>query len=183
MFARYANSEKWVLEDTLHPNLANRDSSRVNSAARFGKGVDIQGDTIAVGAYGLNFPDGIVYIYQRNKSTNAWEQVDTLKPVGGRSFWNIERYFLRYGFGANVEIDGDTIAVSTGASEKGIDSGGIFTYTRRASAGNWHQQAMFNKNVFSDNSHFGSSAYISKNTLVISGRSGSLIGFYILRSR
>ena len=181
VFVHNKQSDCWRLEGTLSTEgIEPGYSENLGTTSRFGVDVDIQGDTLAVGAYGLNFPDGIVFIYTRNRRTGSWKLTDTLKPIGGRPFWNIRRYFFWYGFGADVSIDGDTIAVSTGAHESNLYSGGAFTFTSNYRR-RWRQQSRFTLKEAQSKERFGEAVYISKDTLVIEGVSNGSKGFYIFK--
>ncbi len=73
----------------------------------FGISVDVQGNTIVVGAYWADNEKGAAYVFDKNGS--AWEQVNKLTDPNGESSPDIPGHGDR--FGSSVSIDGDRIVV------------------------------------------------------------------------
>ena len=84
---------------------------------RFGRSIALQGDRLAVGAFGRNDSQGAVYVYDRQDGT--WTTSATLTaPAGGRAR-----------MGVSVALDGD--AVLAGApfdAERGTESGAAYLF-------------------------------------------------------
>jgi len=71
----------------------------------FGYAVSVDGDTVAVGAYGTNHSAGAVYVYGRNQNgLGAWGLVQSLSGATGAEF------------GDAVAVNGSTLAVGMGLS-------------------------------------------------------------------
>lgn len=93
----------------------------------FGYAVDIDGDTIAVGAYEPVGPGtGSVYIYVRSGSMWTLEQEITSIDGIGRNF------------GFSLALDGDTLLVGAPASDSFL--GTAYVYTRSGSTWNLEQR-------------------------------------------
>jgi hypothetical protein len=84
----------------------------------FGFAVDLEGDSIVVGAYGRNGNKGAVHVFALNE-TNTWEETKMLEASDGDS---------GHDFGISVAVSGNTIAV--GSRKGGSDSNGrAYIYT------------------------------------------------------
>ncbi|QDG49416.1 integrin [Persicimonas caeni] len=159
-------------------------ASNAGTEDEFGNAVDIDGDTIVVGAFkedsktrtidgdGTNdeAPDsGAAYVFERD-AQGAWAQSTYLKAANaGHEDW----------YGASVAIDGDTIAVgvrqddsdSTGvdadASNNNLeDAGSVFVYTRDGQS--WAQQAYIKASNAGRNDSFGYKLALAGDTLAVS---------------
>lgn len=137
LFVRNAADGKWKFDTYLYPEDV---PQTLPSGSRFGKSVDIQNDLIVVGASGMNFPDGVAFVYKRSRRTGKWKQVDKIKHIGGRPFWDLGRYFVTYGFGSEVNLSGNSIMISTGGghnAERGLEGGEVFTHARIPFTNKW----------------------------------------------
>ena len=124
-------------------------ASNVGGEDWFGSAVDIEGDTIIVGARneagnGIDGPAdnsengaGAVYVFTR--SGNTWTEQDYLKASNAEAF---DR------FGISVALDGDTLAVgasgeasdgSSDADNSESGAGAVYVFTRSGSS--WNQSA------------------------------------------
>jgi hypothetical protein len=98
-------------------------AENASAGALFGHAVDIDGDTVAVGAVfesGVAGRAGAVYIFRLRFGT--WRQQATLTPPGGKS----NAYF-----GAAVSLSGDTLAVGA----PGPGDGAVYVFRREG--GEW----------------------------------------------
>lgn len=105
--------------------VARLEASSVSPADEdFGYSVDVDGDTIVVGAKGYNTNQGAVYIFEKDP-TNGWD-VDPVRLVvsGGQAGDN---------FGYSVAIDGDTIV----AGAYMVDDQKGATYVYEYSGSSW----------------------------------------------
>jgi len=98
-----------------------------NGAAgdHFGISVTIDGDTIAIGAWGRTSYQGSAYIFTRNTAgslTSGWTQRAQLTASDGAASDL---------FGGNLSIDGDTVVVgANGDDDDGSMSGSAYVFTR-----------------------------------------------------
>ena len=93
------------------------------------------GSTVAIGAYGNDgngSDSGHVRIYQRNSSTNTWEQVGA--DIDGEAADDYS--------GVSVSLaDGSTIAIGAyGNDGNGSDSGHVRIYQRNSSTNTWESR-------------------------------------------
>lgn len=112
------NGLEWVYVAPLEPNSVNPASED------FGYSVDVDGDTIVVGAQGYNSNQGAIYIFEKDP-VNGWD-VDPIRVVvsGGQA----DDYF-----GRSVAIDGDTIV----SGAYGVDDEKGAAYVYEYIDGNW----------------------------------------------
>ncbi|GAB6038496.1 hypothetical protein JCM15519_30550 [Fundidesulfovibrio butyratiphilus] len=142
---------------TLEQELTASDGVR---AERFGTSVDIDGDTIIVGAYyhkvGDNIGQGAAYVFVRSAST--WTETAELTASDGRA---------RDYFGASVAIDGDTIVV--GAYQHAVDDhttqGAAYVFV--GSGSTWTQQAKLLSDDGASADNFGIGVAIDGDTVVV----------------
>ncbi len=106
----------WVQRQHLDPE-------GTGSLDHFGRGLDVEGDRMAVGAPDANF----VRIYDRDPSGD-WVEADEVSLNGGN---------LLTRFGSAVSLDGDRLAV--GKPE--LANGAVFLY-QRSLDGSWSQTAV-----------------------------------------
>lgn len=149
----------------------------------FGRALDMDGDTLVVGAaledsgstgvggnpFDTSAEDaGSAYVFVRNGST--WTQQAYVKASNTQAFDT---------FGASVAIDGDTLVVgatkedsaATGvngdqANNAAQDSGAVYVFVRNGST--WSQQAYVKASNTDAGDWFGSAVAISGDTLVVS---------------
>jgi hypothetical protein len=128
----------------------------------FGGSVAISGDTVVVGAYGLNdslgTDRGAGYIYYRDQGgADNWGQVKKLHEQAGLYF------------GYSVDIDGDTIVVGSHYDTSYYwTTGKAFVFDRdEGGKDNWDRVAVATPTDGDDNDFFGYSVSISGNTVVV----------------
>jgi hypothetical protein len=126
-----------------------------------GTSVAISGGTVVAGAplddAGARVDQGGAYVYTRN-ANNAWPQTIKLVAADGAAGDN---------FGANVAIDGDTLAIAASLDDVGAftDEGTVSIYLR--TAGVWALQAQIVPLDLVNNLRFGISLSLDQNTLSI----------------
>jgi|GEM_PF-7129377 len=127
----------------------------------FGYDVDIDGDTIVIGAWHAN-PDrvsnaGAAYVFERRG--NTWRQ--SAKLLAAELQPDAD-------FGVAVAVDGDLIAV--GAHEErvsGVAGSGAVHLFKRRSGGGWRRAQALHARVPSGTQAFGRSVAIDRNRLVV----------------
>jgi hypothetical protein len=131
----------------------------------FGTSVAISGDTILIGASGLDSGKGAAYVFVRNGMT--WTEQAKLTaddgvgiPSGGSGGDQ---------FGHSVAISGDIAVVGAwGRHEANIDDSGAVYVFVRDSAGTWVQQAKLTAGGdAAEDDNFGCSVAISEDTAVV----------------
>lgn len=100
-------------------------SSR-NSADSFGSDVAISGDTIAIGAPGVN---GIGEVVTFERSGASWSRDASIVPTD---------VFPNDGFGNAVALDGNTMVV--GCKSQNSGAGAAYIYTRSSATSAWTQE-------------------------------------------
>lgn len=157
-------------------------ASNTKANAGFGASVALEGDTLAVGAYGESSgatgingnqsntaaaEAGAVYVFTRSAGT--WSQQAYVKASNTRE---------KAKFGASVAISGNTLVVgapgeSSGSTGIGGDEsntsapGGGAAYVFFRSGSTWHQQAYVKASNTRESARFGSSVAISADTLLV----------------
>ncbi|KAL7542077.1 hypothetical protein ACHAXR_011490 [Thalassiosira sp. AJA248-18] len=120
---------------------------------RFGRSLDIYGDTIVVGAISdddQGRSSGSAYVFVRDDASNNWSQQAKLLPDDGEA--GIQ-------FGVSVAIYSDTVIAGANG---GYDNGGVRT------ANNWIQQdKLLSKDRFTGD-RFGESVAIYGDTVIVS---------------
>jgi hypothetical protein len=136
---------------------------------RFGYRVDLEGDTLVVGAP-LEDRTGTVYVF--TLTGGVWRQQAALKASNARAGdW----------FGSSVALSGDTLVVGARFEDSGAtgingnqadasapDSGAAYVFTRAGDR--WSQQAYLKASNTRAGDQFGFSVDISANTIVVGGR-------------
>ena len=131
---------------------------------QFGRSVDIDGDTIVVGAI---FEDengiysGSSYIFDRNRGgANNWGETRKIDASDGVA----DDYFGRI-----VVIGGDTVAVGAhGDDDHGASSGSVYIFDRnRGGADNWGETKKITANDGAALDGFGYSVAIDHNTVAV----------------
>jgi len=110
----------------LHYKILANDGSFLDA---FGWGVDIEGDTALIGAYGADASQGAAYVYTRDGLGN-WHLQQKLTAADGEA----DDYF-----GREVIIDGDTALIgAAGDDDNGEDAGAAYVFTRSGTV--WTQR-------------------------------------------
>ena len=135
---------------------------------KFGFSVTLSGDTVVIGAPGvdgapgaLGADYGAIYIFERNQSgLNQWGQFRKLTVPDGA---------LNDNFGYAVGLDHDSLVVGTAWSDSsGFDSGVAYLFGRNQGGSNaWGQVDRFLPSTIGASDNFGSSVAISRNTIAV----------------
>lgn len=145
----------------------------------FGTWIDVDGDTVIVGAAGDNdgaiVNTGSAYVFTRSATT--WSQQAKLVAADAAAGDQ---------FGYGVTIDGDIVAVGAPFDDDaGADSGAAYVFTR--SGGTWSQEAKLTAADAASPDRFGSSVATNGSVVVIGaprdGVSGSQSGSAYVFSR
>jgi hypothetical protein len=143
----------WTRQATLTSNDA-------HEADGFGYSVAIDGNTLVVGAVGVDVgpyaAHGAAYVFVRNGSN--WTQQAKLTQTDG---WTSDN------FGLDVDVDGNTLVVSTGRHDVGSNQnqGAAWVFVRSGS--NWSQQAKLTASDAAIFDEFGCSVALDGNTIVV----------------
>jgi hypothetical protein len=149
VFVRNAGS--WSQQQKLFPS---------DPAAQdlFGDAVDIDGNTVVIGAYGDDdngSSAGSAYVFVRN--AGVWTEQQKLLAADGTAS-DI--------FGDEVAISGDTIVVGAyWDADNGAETGSAYVFVR--SAGNWSQQQKLLPSDSEVGNRFGQAVAISEDTVVV----------------
>jgi hypothetical protein len=149
LFARnQGGANSWALVRTIVP------TTPVAGSA-FGTSVDIDGDTLVVGAPNETTSQGAAYIFSRNQGgADTWGQVQRI--VGSTSVADDR-------FGNSVTISGDTVAV--GAPQATTGAGAVFVFARnQGGADTWGQVVAL---PGAAGSAFGTAVSLFNDTLII----------------
>ena len=124
---------------------------------RFGRWVDINGDTAVVGAYFAG-GSGSAYVFQRDVGgADNWGEVEKLTASDAA---------LGDRFGVSVDINGDTVIV--GAYFTDGSSGSAYVFRRDAGGvDNWGEVKKLNASDTAAEDSFGSSVAISGDTAIV----------------
>ena len=124
-----------------------------------GGGLSLDGDTLVIGAKGVNGYAGAAYVFAR--LTSGWAQVQKLTVSDGAA----------YDYLGSVSIDGDTIV--TGAfrdDDKGEDSGSVYVFRRNTPGvltSQWTQVKKLTAGDGAPGDEFGYSVSLDGDTVVI----------------
>ena len=117
--------------------------------------VDIDGDVAVVGLRSAESGGGltgVVRVYERQGG--SWVEVDELAPPSA---------VAGDGFGTDVDLDGDLLAVGAAYSDGGAGSAFVF----RRTGGGWMQQARLTANDAAANDWFGTEVAIEDDMLLV----------------
>jgi len=126
----------------------------------FGRSVDLDGDTLVVGAPGATAD--VAYIFTR--SGTEWTQQAKLEPIGA-----VDVHGLGVDFGYSVAISGDTVVVGAYNDDHyEVESGAAFVFVRSGTA--WTQEAKIVADDGNNNDEFGFWVGISGDSIVAGAR-------------
>jgi len=135
---------------------------------RFGEKVEIDGDTIIVGARDdtPSTDAGAAYIFTRSGTT--WTQQARLQGS------DLQASDL---FGLSVAIDSDTAVVGAFNNDTGgANAGAVYVFTRSGTT--WTQQAKLQSSPVEAGARFGQSVAIENGTIVVGADRDSTTGLY-----
>jgi hypothetical protein len=131
----------------------------------FGIAVDIDGDTVVVGAYKRDVSatdQGVAYIFTRNQGgADIWGEVTGMLAEDGAESDH---------FGAAVAIAGDTAVVGAPTHDVGgnLEQGAAYLFTRnRHGADHWDQVRQLTADDGAVEDHFGNFVTLDGNTVVV----------------
>src|SRR4029077_18702358 len=124
----------------------------------FASDLDLNADTLVVGASGNNSQTGVAYIFERNQGgAENWGQVQKLTASDGAQGDQ---------FGNQVTIDADTVAI--GAGLKNSSTGAAYIFERnQGGAENWGQVKELTASDAAQNNLFASDLDLNADTLVV----------------
>ncbi len=159
-------------------------ASNAASDDRFGSSVALSGNTLVVGATGVDDPasnSGAVYVFERD-SMGSWSQQAILQADNAGGSDN---------FGSSVALSGDTLVVgvpweasgaagvtnggssgSAGSDDSASGAGAAYVFVRDSN-GNWSQQAYLKASNTEAYDNFGSAIAVDGDTLVVGAPSES----------
>ena len=122
----------------------------------FGVAASISGDTVVVGAYGVDSNTGAAYVFTRSEET--WTQQQKLTATDGAAgdF-----------FGASVSVDGDTAIVGAYLADPDEKSSAGAAYVFTRSGETWTQQQKLKASDATATDMFGRSVSVCANTAVV----------------
>jgi hypothetical protein len=126
----------------------------------FGTAVDIEGDTLVVGAPsrdGVNPFSGAIYVFDYDQPSGTWNETAKLVASDGQGFDE---------FGESVSISGASLVVgATGVDLIGNNSGAAYVY--RNTGGVWSEKQKIAPSNGLDNDAFGVSVSMDGSTLMV----------------
>ncbi len=153
------NGTGWYHEDTVVPEGYDPDYTLTQFA--FGRVVDLDGDTLVVGADRYWAARGAAFVYRRNGS--SWDFEAFLDPP----FDYNDSYF-----GKDVAVEGDRIAIGhSGLGHFSDHIGRVLVY-RREPSGNWTLEATLFDPQSGPKDEFGNGLAFSGNDLAVSSNDG-----------
>ncbi len=167
IFQRNPITNSWSLQQKIVASDRGED-------ANFGNRVAINGDYAVIGAFqedknvtGTNRVDnaGSVYIFQRNSSTNIWNQQQKIVASDrGKDDY----------FGNSVAINGDYIVVGAYREEEDItgtnrldNAGSAYIFRRNSSTNAWGQQQKIVASDRGEYANFGTSVAVSGDYIIV----------------
>jgi hypothetical protein len=152
VFVRDAATNDWKYQTSLAPGSSDGYGCGSEESGTV-SGIAVDGDTIVTACPGETIwhsdamgPIGAIYVFTRNPATGTWTQQARVEPQGvyrGR-FWEWTRFLEYYGFGAEVDLKGDSMIVSASRDMSrvfGSNDSAVYLYKRDPKKGNWIQQA------------------------------------------
>ncbi len=132
----------------------------------FGGSVDIDGDTIIVGAKSAG-TSGAAYLFSRNEGgADAWGEIKKLEPSGDTAGW----------FGGSVAISGETVVVGSELDTTTATNAGaayVFSFVPGGGIGNWIEtKKLLSSDAFTLHDRFGIAVDIDGDLIIVGERDG-----------
>ena len=129
----------------------------------FGFSVSVFGNVAIVGAPHHHYNDGnysgFVYVFERDDSTDFWNEKAQLTPSGGAGSDRI---------GESVSVSGNTAIVGAPwDDDKGDNSGSVYMYEKAEPTGFWNETAKLTASDGDDFDNFGFSVSVSGNAAIV----------------
>lgn len=141
---------------------------------RFGHAVAISGDTVLIGAYGVDdngSVSGAAYVFVRNGT--VWNQQAKLTASDGAAV-DV--------FGSAVALVGDMAIIGAPQDDDTADNGGsAYVFTRTGTT--WSEQGKLTASDATPGAQFGSAIAMAGDTLVIGAPGGNTSGFAYVFTR
>ena len=148
----------WIRSGTTWTHQQKLTASDAAQNDKFGlESVDIDGDTIVVGAYNENGSAGSVYAFTRSGTTWSQQQKIVASDAGAHDW-----------FGIDVDIEEDTVVVGAYGDDSGTTSNGegaAYIFTRSGTT--WSQQQKLQASNAGANDQFGGAVDIDGDTIVV----------------
>ncbi len=164
------SNNTWTLQQKLTAQTIN--GADLEEGAAFGRAVRVDGDTIAVGAFGKDEGsgdgDGAVYIYTRSNGMWSIQQKLIAQTDIGTPDPEVSA-----GFGYSLDLSADTVVVGAYRRDgsTAFQGGAAYVYTRSADTWTIQQKLLPQTTNGEDDqdtlSNFGSSVAIDGNTVVV----------------
>ena len=143
------------ISSTDHSDNTGFTSGTLNTYDYFGRAVTLDGDTLAVGAYGDDGCTncGAVYIFTRSGSTwSLQKEISDTSTVTGFTGTTLNTYDY---FGYSVALSGNTLVAGAYGDDGGCSGcGAVYVFTRSGST--WSLEDEISNTDHSDNPGFGS---------------------------
>jgi hypothetical protein len=128
----------------------------------FGRNVEIDGDTIIIGAYGnsdAGYQSGSAYIFRDTSGTGDWTEIKKLTASDAAAGDH---------FGINVDIDGDTAIVGAYMdNDAGTNSGSAYIFRDTSGTGDWTEIKKLTASDAAAGDEFGRVAEIDGDTAIV----------------
>jgi hypothetical protein len=148
-----------------------------NAFHQFGAAVALDGDTLVVGAIGVDNGGGVqsgqVYMFRRHYGgLDNWGQFKLLTPsLAGTTDQ----------FGGALALDGTRLAVAASGADPGgvIGRGAVFIFEKdHGGDNNWGESEMLYRTASLQNDNFGSAVAMAGDLLVVGAESADVTGLY-----
>ena len=171
----------WSLEDEIsstdHSDNTGFESDALGSSDYFGYSVALDGDTLAVGAYGDSSSRGAVYVFTRSGTT--WSLEDEISSTDHSDNTGFTASTLNNNdyFGYSVALSGNTLAVGAYGDDGSNCSncGAVYIFTRSGSTWSLEKKIAddslvtgFTDTTLNGNDEFGKAVSLDNDTLVVS---------------
>lgn len=162
-------ADAWTLQQEILPDLASSSFPEESSNSMV---LELEGDTLVLGARRWNGGDGRVFVYER--SGTVWTQSQLfMSPQQATNF--------DMNFGNQIRLDGNTLIVAEVPSSGTPGSprnGNVFVYTRPSATGDFTQQQIISAPVPAARDAFGKGIALDGDLLATMTGAGSMLRVY-----